>query len=169
MSKSKPKLDERFLRLKGLADRLQPFSEGMVLVQSTNNVVAGEALVGMALAKQAASILATACQSMGFNLQTLSNPLPTERKALEQVLSSLSGAAQAIARTVMKQFGINQDAAVAYLPVVIDEMSDQAEAMIKRAEAHFAIAKRANVVSVPQADGDDGQLTDAAVSMVDPK
>ncbi len=165
----KPKLDERFLRLKRLADRLEPFSEGMVLVQSTNNVVAGEALVAMALAKQAASILSTACQSMGFNVQTLSMPLPTKRKELEQVISSLSGAAQSIAKTVMKQFGINQEAAVAYLPVVIDEMSEQAEAMIVRAETHFATAKRANVVSVPQADGDDGQLTDAAVSMVDPK
>ena len=40
----KPKLDERFLRLKRLADRLEPFSEGMTLVQSTNTVVAGEAL-----------------------------------------------------------------------------------------------------------------------------
>lgn len=165
----KPKLDERFLRLKRLADRLEPFSEGMVLVQSTNSVVAGEALVAMALAKQAAAILSTACQSMGFNVQTLSMPLPTKRKDLEQVISSLSGAAQAIAKTVMKQFGINQEAAVAYLPVVIDEMSEQAEAMIARAETHFATAKRANVVSVPQADGDDGQLTDAAVSMVDPK
>jgi len=165
----KPKLDERFLRLKRLADRLEPFSEGMVLVQSTNNVVAGEALVAMALAKQAAAILSTACQSMGFNVQTLSMPLPTKRKELEQVISSLSGAAQAIAKTVMKQFGINQEAAAAYLPVVIDEMSEQAEAMIVRAETHFATAKRANVTSVPQADGDDGQLTDAAVSMVDPK
>ena len=165
----KPKLDERFLRLKRLADRLEPFSEGMVLVQSTNNVVAGEALVAMALAKQAASILSTACQSMGFNVQTLSMPLPTKRKELEQVISSLSGAAQSIAKTVMKQFGINQEAAVAYLPVVIDEMSEQAEAMIVCAETHFATAKRANVTSVPQADGDDGQLTDAAVSMVDPK
>ncbi|MCC7531406.1 MAG: hypothetical protein IT342_23085 [Candidatus Melainabacteria bacterium] len=165
----KQKLDARFLRLKGLADRLEPFTEGMVLVQSNNQVVAGEALVGMALAKQAAAILSTACQSMGFNVQTLSNPLPTRRNELEQVISSLAGAAQAIAKTVMKQFGINQDAAVAYLPVVIDEMSDHAEEMIKRAETHFATAKRANVASVPQADGDDGQLTDATVPMVDPK
>lgn len=165
----KPKLDERFLRLKRLADRLEPFSEGLTLVQSTNTVVAGEALVAMALAKQAEAILSTACQSMGFNVKTLTMPLPTKRSDLEQVVSSLAGAAQAIAKTVMKQFGINQEAAVAYLPVVIDEMSEQAEAMIVRAETHFATAKRANVVSVPQADGDDGQLTDAAVSMVDPK
>lgn len=165
----KPKLDARFLRLKGLADRLEPFSEGMVLVQSENKVVAGEALVALALAKQAAGILGTACQSMGFNVQTLSMPLPTKRKDLEQVVTNLSGAALSIAKTVMKQFGINQDAAVAYLPVVIDEMADQTEAMIVRAETHFAAAKRANVTSVPQADGDDGQLTDHAVSMVDPK
>ncbi len=165
----KPKLDERFLRLKGLADRLEPFKEGMVLVQSENKVVAGEALVGLALAKQAGAILSTACQSMGFNVQTLSMPLPTKRSELEKVIASLAGAAQAIAQTVMKQFGINQEAAVSYLPVVIDEMTEQAEAMIVRAEAHFATAKRANVRSVPQADGDDGQLTDAAVSMIDPK
>ncbi len=165
----KPKLDPRFLKLKALADRLEPFAEGMELVQSTNNVVAGESLVAMALAKQAASILSTACQSMGFNVQTLSMPLPTKRNELQQVIERLSAVAESTAKAVMKQFGINQAAAVAYLPVVIDEMTEQAEAMIVRAEAHFAIAKRANVASVPQADGDDGQLTDAAVSMVDPK
>lgn len=165
----KPKLDARFLRLKGLADRLEPFSEGMVLVQSENKVVAGEALVGMALAKQAASILSTACQSMGFNVQTLSMPLPTKRKELEKVIATLTGAAQSIAQAVMKQFGINQDAAVAYLPVVIDEMTEQAEQMIVRAEEHFATAKRANVPSVPQGDGDDGQLTDLDVAKGDAK
>ena len=107
----KPKLDERFLRLKRLADRLEPFSEGMTLVQSTNTVVAGEALVAMALAKQAEAILSTACQSMGFNVKTLTMPLPTKRSDLEQVVSSLAGAAQAIAKSVMKQFRINQEAA----------------------------------------------------------
>lgn len=159
----KPKLDERFLKLKALADRLEPFAEGMELVKSPNQVVAGEALVAMALAKQAAIILSTACQSLGFDVRTLSNPLPTKRNDLERVLSSLKGAAELTVKIIMQQFGINQEAAVAYLPVVIDELSEQAEALIVRAETHFATCKRANVPSVPQADGDDGQLTDSQV------
>lgn len=163
MSENQPKLDQRFLKLKALADRLEPFSEGMTLVTSPNQVVAGEALVAMALAKQAAIILSTACQSMGFDIRTLSNPLPTETKDLEKVVASLSKAAELTVKIIMKQFGINQQAAVAYLPVVIDELASQADALITNAEAHFATCKRANVTSVPQADGDDGQLTDSQV------
>jgi hypothetical protein len=135
----------------------------MPLLTNSNQVVAGEALVAMSLAKQAANLLNTACQSMGCDVRTLSNPLPTKRKDLEQVVDALNRASALSVRVVMRQFPINQQAAVAYLPVVIDELTEQTDALITRAEAHLAACKRANVTSVPQADGDDGQLTDAQV------
>ena len=97
---------------------------------------------------------------MGFDVRSLSNPLPKKRSELEKVVAALATGAQFIRKAVMQQFKINQEAAVAYLPTVVDELADQTEAMVVRAETHFAAAKRANVTSLPQADGDDGQLTD---------
>lgn len=165
----KPKLDERFLKLRALAERLDAFSEGLALTKSTNSVVASEALIALSLANQVGALLGTAAQSLGFVVDTLRMPLPNKRKELEGVVARLKAAAEATVKVVMTRFDVNQQAAQTALPVIVDEVTELADELLKRAETHFAAAKRANVVSVPQADGDDGQLTDAAVSMVDPK
>lgn len=157
------KFDARFLRLKTLFDRLNSFEEAVVLVQSPNVEVAGKTLVALGLAKQAGIILTTACESMGFNIRTLAMDLPTDGDTIEKVVGQLAKAAEAIAKGVTKTYGINQDAANAYLPMVIDELTDIAEDLVNRAAKHIDAAKLANVPSVPQADGDDGQRTDAAI------
>lgn len=165
----KPKLDERFLKLRALAERLDAFSEALPLARSTNPVVASQALIALSLANQTGALLGTAAKSLGFAVDSLRMPLPKQRKELEGVVARLKAAAEATVKVVMKRFDINQAAAQTALPVIVDELTDVADELLKRAETHFAAARRANVVSVPQADGDDGQLTDEAVSMVDPK
>lgn len=165
----KPKLDERFLKLRALAERLDAIGAGMPLTKSPNPVVAGEALIALSLANQAGALLGTAAQSLGFVVDTLRMPLPNKRKELEGVVARLKAAAEATVKVVMTRFDVNQQAASTALPAIVDELTELADEMVKRAETHLAAARRADVASVPQADGDDGQLTDAAASMVDPK
>jgi len=165
----KPKLDERFLKLRALAERLDAIGEGMPLTNSPNPVVASEALVALALANQAGALLGTAAQSLGFVVDTLRMPLPKKRKDLEGVVTRLKTAADSTVKVVMKRFEVNQKAASTALPAIVDELTELADELVKRAEKHFTAARRADVTSVPQADGDDGRLTDEAASMGDPE
>lgn len=159
MSENKTQMDPRFLRLKGFVARLGAFEQeaSMRYLQSPNVTVAGEVFVALGLAKQVAEMIQTAAGSLGFNAGALNQDIPEDEGELAEIVSQLTAAAKEIAETAMAQFGINAEAAEKYSLTFADELADIIEDVLTRAEKHYVAARVADVASVPQADGDDGQ------------
>ncbi|MBC7997639.1 MAG: hypothetical protein IAF58_06840 [Leptolyngbya sp.] len=165
MSEQKIQMDPRFLRLKGFATRLEAMGEdGIKFIQSPKLVVAGEALLACGLARQAGEVIETACQNLGFRAAALAQELPEDESEIAEIVSQLATAAKAMAATLMRTSGINAEAAEKYMPAFVDELSDVAEDLLKRAEKHFAAARVADLEALPQADGDDGQTSETSAA-----
>lgn len=165
MSEQKIQMDPRFLRLKGFATRLEAMGEdGSKFIKSPKLVVAGEALFAYGLATQAGEVISTACQNLGFSASALAEELPEGESEIAEIVAQLAEAAKGIAESVMENYGINAEAAEKYMPAFVDELTDVAEDLLKRAEKHFAAARAADLEALPQADGDDGQTSERSAA-----
>lgn len=158
-SENKIQMDPRFVRLQSFVARLGAFEQeaSLTYLRSPKVVVAGEVFVALGLAKQASELINTASESLGFSGAALQQEIPEDQESLGEIMQQLAAAAQQMAEAAMAQFGINAEAAKTYSATFTDELIEIIDDMLTRAEKHYVAARVADVASVPQADGDDGQ------------
>lgn len=102
------------------------------LLQSAAAPVVAEGLIAVGLCKQAKEQIASACQNLGFSVETLPQMM-NKSAELENMLTS---ARQGVSTLIERKFNVSKSAVTSGIEGFVGEMLMVAAIMVARAEEH---------------------------------